>query len=255
MSANLMSLARSGGKFLKLFGDRTMVKTMPTARDYVQDGLIAMWDGIENAGWGVHDPNATVWKNLISGQLDEYLLLRECSFVEDGLLLADEHLSCAYGSIVKTYNEISIEICCKNNPPPVKQCDLGTIDLSPGTGVVMFSNVLGKGIAANWWLKGTSYEDFIVSKIGEKSQASLTLESSVYTSRYNGVVCGTKEITNPNIEGFVSIGALRNQVTDRLVWNGTIHRFAIYNRSLTAGELDTNYAIDKARFNLTTPTI
>ena len=33
MSANLMSLARSGGKFLKLFGDRKMMKTMATARD------------------------------------------------------------------------------------------------------------------------------------------------------------------------------------------------------------------------------
>ena len=30
MSANLMSLARSGGKFLKLFGDRKMMKTMPS---------------------------------------------------------------------------------------------------------------------------------------------------------------------------------------------------------------------------------
>ena len=30
----------------------------PTARCYVQNGLIAQWDGIENAGWGVHDPNA-----------------------------------------------------------------------------------------------------------------------------------------------------------------------------------------------------
>ena len=29
MSANLMSLARSGGKFLKLFGDRKMVKPLP----------------------------------------------------------------------------------------------------------------------------------------------------------------------------------------------------------------------------------
>ena len=29
MSANLMSLARSGGKFLKLFGDRKMVKQLP----------------------------------------------------------------------------------------------------------------------------------------------------------------------------------------------------------------------------------
>lgn len=37
-----------------------------TAKDYVQDGLVAMWDGIENAGWGVHDSNATVWKDLVS---------------------------------------------------------------------------------------------------------------------------------------------------------------------------------------------
>lgn len=35
-----------------------------SAAEYVQDGLIAMWDGIENAGWGVHDPNATTWTNL-----------------------------------------------------------------------------------------------------------------------------------------------------------------------------------------------
>ena len=43
MSANLMSLARSGGKFLKLFGDRKM--TMPTARDYVQDGFVVICVG------------------------------------------------------------------------------------------------------------------------------------------------------------------------------------------------------------------
>ena len=32
MSANLMSLARSGGKFLKLFGDRKMVRALPYLR-------------------------------------------------------------------------------------------------------------------------------------------------------------------------------------------------------------------------------
>ena len=32
MSANLMSLARSGGKFLKLFGDRKMMKQLPYLR-------------------------------------------------------------------------------------------------------------------------------------------------------------------------------------------------------------------------------
>ena len=40
-----------------------------TSASYVQRGLIAQWDGIDNAGTGVHDPNATVWKDL-KGNLD-----------------------------------------------------------------------------------------------------------------------------------------------------------------------------------------
>ena len=65
MSANLMSLAQSGGKFLKLYGDRKMMKTMPTARDYVQDGLVALYDGIRNVGRTLpHDSAAAKWTDL-----------------------------------------------------------------------------------------------------------------------------------------------------------------------------------------------
>ena len=96
MSANLMSLARSGGKFLKLFGDRKMMmKTMPTARDYVQDGLIAMWDGIENAGWGLHDPNATEWKQLMTSSTDYDLVVPadKAVFTQDSLVTSVENAS------------------------------------------------------------------------------------------------------------------------------------------------------------------
>ena len=34
---------------------------------YVRDGLIACWDGIENAGVGTHDAGATVWKDIVRG--------------------------------------------------------------------------------------------------------------------------------------------------------------------------------------------
>ena len=37
---------------------------------YVPDGLVAMWDGEWNAGGGVHDPNATVWKDLSGNGYD-----------------------------------------------------------------------------------------------------------------------------------------------------------------------------------------
>ena len=38
--------------------------TTYTSASYVQDGLIAQWDGIDNEGTGVHNPSATVWKDL-----------------------------------------------------------------------------------------------------------------------------------------------------------------------------------------------
>ena len=34
------------------------------AFSYVQKGLAACYDGVENAGAGVHDPNATTWTDL-----------------------------------------------------------------------------------------------------------------------------------------------------------------------------------------------
>ena len=43
--------------------------TTYTSASYVQDGLITQWDGIDNAGTGAHNPNATVWKDL-AGNLD-----------------------------------------------------------------------------------------------------------------------------------------------------------------------------------------
>ena len=36
-----------------------------TSASYVQDGLIAQWDAIDNEGTGTHNPNATVWKDLV----------------------------------------------------------------------------------------------------------------------------------------------------------------------------------------------
>ena len=37
----------------------------PSSSLYVQDGLVAMWDAIENIGPGQHDATSTIWKDLI----------------------------------------------------------------------------------------------------------------------------------------------------------------------------------------------
>ena len=48
---------------------------VPTAKSYVQDGLVAMWDGVENAGWGTHSNSTTTWVDLTGNGYDATQLL------------------------------------------------------------------------------------------------------------------------------------------------------------------------------------
>ena len=52
---------------------------------YVQNGLIAQWDGIDNAGRGRHDDNVTAWIDLVSGR----------AFALTGVTVGDDRLTFA----------------------------------------------------------------------------------------------------------------------------------------------------------------
>ena len=56
-----------------------------TAEDYIQNGLVSMWDGIENTGYGMHDSSATSWKNLVQADSG-------CNFTVTNGQFADDHL-------------------------------------------------------------------------------------------------------------------------------------------------------------------
>ena len=45
-----------------------------TSASYVQDGLVAQWDAIDNTGIGVHDPSSTIWKDLTGNGRDLTLM-------------------------------------------------------------------------------------------------------------------------------------------------------------------------------------
>ena len=47
------------------FGLHVVFPSPKSSRDYVQNGLVAQWDGVENAGRGVHKDNARTWKDLV----------------------------------------------------------------------------------------------------------------------------------------------------------------------------------------------
>ena len=233
MSANLMSLARSGGKFLKLFGDRKMMKTVPTARDYVQDGLVAMWDGIENAGWGVHDPNATVWKDLVGG----YDMNVVNGFFDENTFVGIKGGICsqAQSSVVETIN--TIEMCFRLSGFYKHYLQY------------LFGPYGSKGFGI-----AKRYEWCITRQDNSVGSAYLDEMTVLGTRAFSGGVNGRpylNGVLQDNVPSF-SQGTLSSDVcfVGSLRFNIFIKSIRCYSRALSAAEITDNYAIDKARFNL-----
>ena len=248
MSANLMSLARSGGKFLKLFGDRKMVKTMPTAKDYVQDGLIAMWDGIENAGFAAdgyqHDSNATKIVNLCgTGDLNLY---GNVSIGDDTVFFNG-----GYGEadFAKTISETTIErvsdykIEYNNSQTRILSILSGTVFCA---GIHTFSsNVLNNYAYSTGSYNRRNYLTSLNPKCVSCSKRALYLDRED--------VGGS---TTPNIVAHDTDKVIVAASTDKTATRKWSFRcIRIYDRELSDSEVMKNCAIDKARFNLTTPTI
>lgn len=239
MSANLMSLARSGGKFLKLFGDRKMM--MPTARDYVQDGLIAMFDGIENAGWKTHDANATVWKDLSGNGNDVDVDLTQASW-EDGFL-----------NVTGT--------TCTRDEEITNIATLEVLFRDPRTSEYPNNNgpffVLGetKGPCCLWYghiSGGSKSNSTAISSNQAKLKHTFASRSYTYSPRSYYVNGEPMPLYYPPKTLVDAVGCKATAVGGTAI---EIYHVRAYSRALTAEEIVHNYAIDKARFNLTTPTI
>jgi len=234
-------------------------KRTPTAKDYVQSGLVAMWDGIENAGWGTHDANATVWKNLI-GTGDFPTTNSQLSWASDALIKSGTN-----GGVSCTPN---IDLSNALSPRTVE--------------FVISAQNLPQSIPAN-----TSYYFWTLNNAGIRCEYSGSPTLKISLRSFGGMM--NTGVTGPNIPRttFSMVGTDVQSSTDRnrakYFKNGTIFdaaafggnatttptvvlfRFArdwpstnqiqmmnlrIYSRALTADEIAANYAIDKARFNL-----
>lgn len=250
-------------------GPRPLFKRW-TARDYVQDGLIAMWDGIENAGWGVHDSNATIWKDLVG---ETNLVLRFSPSApgywnelggwyspkkgsnEEGNSFFSSSISLP---IVESVNVayITIEYCFKtletyfNNPGFVRAYK-GTFSKDTLTCWANAYALMGDGWNTSTsrgnisWQKGQFTTISVLGfGIGKEAMAynsaTKTSQSKTMTPSYNA---SPLEITG-------SFGLCANNPQTQDCLQGYFYNARIYNRPLTPTEIAINYQIDKIRFNL-----
>lgn len=231
------------------FSNQSNYKTIP----YVTDGLIAMYDGEWNAGFGKHDSHATVWKDLVGTMPD--LTIHDASFSYKSLhrgtnkvgYMAEDGVTTGFFMFGR-YDEFTVESCA----------------------------VLG----SNRWLIplsfGVNYGGYEFIRISYKAHTNASeygvgvrakgINNLVYTPPWTNMVSGTVSIVdnvgayynsvpmtlNPNlsfplgnVQGRMALG--NNSIYDVY---GDIYCTRIYSRALTPTEIAANYAIDKERFGL-----
>ena len=223
-----------------------------TAKDYVQDGLVAMWDGIENAGWGVHDDGATVWKDLVGGIAAEPINYKNN---------ADFAFGWSDGFCKVRHCNLSISAPNITDVINSPQCTY-EFALVRRDGNNRFYIVSDKPGLGSWQ---NAQNGFYVVKGANNIRTSIIKEksfllddhrslSAVFNNGYrvifsNGVMVKEDTVTetvSPEITNLVGCGYRYDDFTTC----ADVNFVRIYNRALTAEEIAHNYEIDKVRFNL-----
>ena len=215
----------------------------PTAADYVQDGLLVQWDGIDNAGTGVHDPTATTWKNLKGGGYD-LTLTNNAVWNAEGRALVVNGVSAAGATAAPAYKTIEVVF---------KRTNTG--------GRILFNS----GIKSRFVLFDgtTSFAAYFTGVNPTKRiyQPSVASEINFFAARYDDDDMVTDvfkdadlredgTISNPwNPASTIFIGGRIMPGKDpEYLWYGEVYAIRLYSTRLTKAQLAHNHRIDCQRF-------
>ena len=215
----------------------------PSASLYVQNGLVACWDGVENAGTGVHDASATVWKDLVAGR----------EFTLTGVTVNDNRMTFAgaktsYGSLNAT-DTADVFLPATN----------GTVE------VVYASTLSGNGVQTV--LQSSTDSGIVMTLQNQNLFYACNASAPRYSISY-GLATNTTAVHYTNAKpaaAFQNCGALATSTTssmagskttttightsnDNYFFTGHIFCIRVYNRHLTADELASNRELDLDRF-------
>lgn len=213
---------------------------------YIRNGLVAHWDGVENAGRGVHDPSATVWKDLVEGR--EFTLYN-VTVEDNGMVFAGAQTS--YGELgaadtAATFENASdgtLEIVYASRSTSESQIILQSSEASGHAASIWQSS---RFLAACGSANNSPYFNFTSGK-------ATNIVSVLYTSAKPGTArVNGNRLTSAGLDCWVgatdvtTIGTRTSKSNNP--FNGAIYSIRVYNRRLTDEEIDANHAIDRKRF-------
>ncbi len=226
-------------------------------KNYVPNGLILHYDGINNTGSG-HDAKATTWKDLSGnnndGELKNFGNVTGSGWADSGLVLDGNDDGVYLGNkLIDLYkNNATIEMVVNLAFEATDTFDifLGNYNTQPGINIERSNTSKGR-----WWYNNGSVSQITTEDVyeGNKTilvQFLLDKENHKITFSVNGKEKAS--ITHANYTGsynFANAWIGRDQVTtNNRSLKGTISSVRIYNRLLAPDEVQHNYNVDKLNY-------
>ena len=224
-----------------------------TSADYVQKGLLACWDGCENAGRGIHNPSATVWRDVIGGR----------EFALTGVTVADDRMvfagtASSYGLMGASGTRETFEMATNGTLEVVYASATGTGDQ------IILQSSTKSGIVFSFYQTSKLVTSVIKGKVPGFDYGSSTATNRV-SVRYTSALptdaiagdgtslswTGTTTYYWGSVADKTTIGTRNSKENNH--FNGAIYCIRVYSRRLTDAEIAANHAIDEARFNPSGP--
>ncbi|MCI8273266.1 MAG: hypothetical protein HFJ55_04200 [Clostridia bacterium] len=215
--------------------------------DYVADGLILWYDGINNTGTGTHSNTAKTWINLAGTEYDGTI---------SGATWNTDHLSFDgtndYLNIGRIeHQNFTLEVVASIE---IEETEMNFINNFDGAGCGLQASNREKKIGFSIYSGG-------YKRVSSSENYELHKKYSI-SGGYNGTyiyISQNNKRTTQNQTGSIyysasapmMIGANSRNQADPYYCSGVkIYSARIYNRMLTESEVTKNYNVDKARFNI-----
>lgn len=224
------------------FGKIGSARTMAVwpSQGYAPNGLIAMWDAADNAGFGEHNPSATVWRDLSGNGHDLAVDLSQAKWFDDYLRVTG--VTCTRDEGLAGI--VTLEVIFRDTYTKTYTDNKGSyfsIGERKGPYCGWYAHMVGGDITAT----NVSSNLYKYAKYGNRH-----LNTYVYSPspKYYENAVSLAVYRAPVKAMFSGAGIEARAVSPSPGIEITVAR--AYNRALTAAEIAHNYSIDCARFGI-----
>jgi len=219
---------------------------------YLQQGLVAQWDGIENSMRGKHEANLSGWTDLSGNKHNLESFVPNMTWTDNALVFPANAYSIAARFISTTALgagdyaafDLSYEETSKSNKAP---CLFGFGNFK---GLVLYHNGDNPSASSSFFQFNNGQGWAGVSTLNQPHHAYVgygTTSSTVADEfTFDGVGITERRGNDTWYQGTSGLGYANNA---NWAFHGKLYALRLYNRPLTQVEQKLNFAIDQVRFH------